>query len=117
MIPLRRQSAVFFPIASFGGVKLTAKSRDAREKSDSADTSSPGANAPPRKSPSALTTSKFVVVPKSTTTAGPHPRPDDDGLPLHVPGREARERLGERRHHAAEHERVHRVEREILLPE
>src|SRR5207244_3636175 len=70
-IPERRQSAVFFPIAVAGGVRGTRKRRDARPKSDSAETSSPGANEPPRKSPSALTTSKFVVVPKSTTTAGP----------------------------------------------
>src|SRR5256885_1114908 len=71
MIPERRQSAVFFPIAAAGGVSGTRKSRAARRKSDSAEASSPGANAPPRKSPSAETTSKFVVVPKSTTIAGP----------------------------------------------
>src|SRR6267142_795922 len=70
-MPDRRQSAVFFPIAVAGGVSGTRKSRDARPNSDSAETSSPGANEPPRKSPSALTTSKFVVVPKSTTIAGP----------------------------------------------
>ena len=31
----------------------------------------PGASAPPTNSPLALTASKFVEVPKSTTTAGP----------------------------------------------
>ena len=67
----REEIARRYHRAFAGGVRGTRKRRAARPKSDSAETSSPGAKAPPRKSPSALTTSKFVVVPKSTTIAGP----------------------------------------------
>ena len=44
--------------------------RAARANSASIEISIPGASTPPANSPAALTTSKFVDVPKSTTTAG-----------------------------------------------
>ena len=48
----------------------TFGSRAARANNASIEISIPGASTPPANSPAAETTSKFVDVPKSTTTAG-----------------------------------------------
>jgi hypothetical protein len=59
------------PITERGSTSSTLNSRAARAASASTEISTPGASAPPRNSPLADTTSKLVLVPKSTTTAGP----------------------------------------------
>ena len=61
---------VVLPITVSGSTKSTFRSRAARANKASIDTSMPGASTPPTYSPSAETTSKFVDVPKSTTTHG-----------------------------------------------
>ena len=70
-IPDCRHSTVFLPITERGLTGSTLRSCAARAASASKEISMPGANAPPRNSPRALITSKFVVVPKSTTIDGP----------------------------------------------
>ena len=70
-MPACRHSTVFFPITDRGRAGSTRRSWAARDASASNEISMPGANVPPRNSPLALTTSKLVVVPKSTTIEGP----------------------------------------------
>ena len=64
-------STVFFPTTRGGLVSSTLSNCAARRDSASTEISMPGASAPPTNSPFALTASKFVDVPKSTTIAGP----------------------------------------------
>jgi hypothetical protein len=71
MMPDCSASTVFFPITCGGLVSSTLSSWAARLDSASTEISIPGASAPPTNSPCALTASKLVDVPKSTTTAGP----------------------------------------------
>jgi hypothetical protein len=54
-----------------GLASSTLSSWAARRDSASTEISIPGASAPPTNSPRALTASKLVEVPKSTTMAGP----------------------------------------------
>ena len=62
---------MFRPITERGLAGSTLRSWAARAASASKEISMPGVNAPPRNSPRALITSKFIVVPKSTTIDGP----------------------------------------------
>ncbi len=64
-------STVVLPMAARGSTSSTSWRAAARDKRASRLISIPGAMAPPRYSPLAETTSKFVDVPKSTTMAGP----------------------------------------------
>src|SRR5271165_6482749 len=66
-IPDCKASTVFLPITRGGLVSSTLSSCAARLDSASTEISIPGASAPPTNSPRALTASKFVEVPKSTT--------------------------------------------------
>ena len=64
-------STVFLPTTRGGLVNSTLRSWAARRDKASTEISIPGASAPPTNSPRALTASKLVEVPKSTTIAGP----------------------------------------------
>src|SRR5262249_10251358 len=70
-IPDCSASTVFLPITLGGLVNSTLSSCAARRDSASTEISIPGAIAPPTNSPRALTASKLVEVPKSTTIAAP----------------------------------------------
>jgi hypothetical protein len=71
MIPDWSDSTVFLPMTLGGLISSTLSSCAARLDRASTEISMPGASAPPTNSPRALTASKFVDVPKSTTIAGP----------------------------------------------
>ena len=71
IMPDCNASTVFLPTTRAGLVSSTLSNCAARRDRASTDISMPGASAPPTNSPRALTASKFVDVPKSTTTAGP----------------------------------------------
>jgi hypothetical protein len=71
MMPDCSDSTVFLPITRAGLISSTLSSWAARLDRASTEISMPGASAPPTNSPRALTASKFVEVPKSTTIAGP----------------------------------------------
>jgi len=71
MMPDCRHSTVVLPMTCAGLTSSTLSSWAARLDSASTEISMPGASAPPTYSPCALTASKLVAVPKSTTTAGP----------------------------------------------
>ncbi len=62
---------MFLPITDLGRASSTLSSCAPRAPSASTEISIPGAIAPPRYSPRALTASNVVAVPKSTTIAGP----------------------------------------------
>ncbi len=64
-------STVFLPITDRGRASSTLSSWAPRAPRASTEISTPGAMAPPRNSPFALTASNEVAVPKSTTTVGP----------------------------------------------
>ena len=67
-------STVFLPITDGGATNSTRGSRAVLDTKLAAATWIPGPITPPTNSPSVDTTSKFVLVPKSTTMAGPPKR-------------------------------------------
>ena len=71
MAPDWIDSTVDLPMTLRGGTSSTLRRPAARPKRASIDTSMPGKMAPPRYSPLALTASRVVAVPKSTTMLGP----------------------------------------------
>ena len=79
--PTGAPATVVCEITRSGAANGTLGSRAARANSASIEISMPGASTPPTNSPAAETTSKFVEVPKSTTTAGaPWRSPRCDGI-------------------------------------
>ena len=68
--PACTASRVLFPMTDAGARSSTAASCAAAPASARAASASPGAMMPPTNTPSASTTSKFVVVPRSTTMNG-----------------------------------------------
>ena len=69
-MPLRMAASVLLPMTAAGARSSTMGSLAVPRVSAWAPMPMPGAIMPPTKVPSASTTSKFVVVPRSTTTTG-----------------------------------------------
>ena len=68
--PACMASRVFLPTTDAGALRSTIASCAAASDSAFADSFTPGAMMPPTNEPPSSTTSKFVVVPRSTTMKG-----------------------------------------------